>query len=122
MAGKRMGFLPPRFLLGATLVLLLTSVAYARQPTSCGAPREACTFFDAYVAAFNRHDWEAFRATFDDSITVLFDRPVSAERRDDREAVGGRLRHFFPAPGRDRSQLPPPIHPEQLRVQDLGTV
>lgn len=90
--------------------------------TICTAPRDACAFFDVYLGAFNRRDWEAFRATFADDITVMFDSPMVAERRDGRAAVEEAFRRVFPEPGAAPSRLPPPLQPDNLRVQDLGDV
>lgn len=93
----------------------------AQSGTGCVTPRDACKFFDAYLAAFNHRDWDAFRATFDDNITVMFDRPAPPDRQDGRAAVEEFFRRVFPAPGQS-SQLPPPLQPEQLLAQDLGGV
>lgn len=101
-------------LLGATPVA-------AQSTTGCVTPREACAFFDAYLDAFNRRDWEAFRATFDDGITVMFDKPAPPQRRDGRAAVEEFFLRVFPPPGQSRP-LPPPIRPEGLLAQDLGDV
>ena len=64
----------------AALTLTVLLGAAPQSATGCVTPREACAFFDAYLDAFNRRDWEAFRATFDDGITVMFDRPAPPER------------------------------------------
>ena len=93
----------------------------AQSGTGCVTPRDACAFFDGYLEAFNRRDWDVFRATLDDSITVMFDRPASPDRRDGRAAVEEMFRRVFPRPG-ESGPLPPPVRPEQLRVQDLGGV
>lgn len=101
--------------------LLGTAPAPAQSATGCLTPREACAFFDAYLDAFNRRDWEAFRATFDDGITVMFDTPAPPERRDGRAAVEEFFLRVFPAPGQSRP-LPAPLRPENLLAQDLGDV
>jgi ketosteroid isomerase-like protein len=94
----------------------------AAQEPACVEPRAACAFFDQYLAAFNARDWEAFRATFDDSITVMFDRPAPPQRVDGRQAVEAMFRRVFPPPGAPPSQLPPPVVPVHLRAQDYGDV
>ncbi len=109
------------------LVMMLSMVGPAAAFTSaqggtgCVTPRDACAFFDAYLEAFNRRDWDVFRATFDDNITVMFDRPASPDRRDGRAAVEEMFRRVFPRPG-ESGPLPPPVRPERLLVQDLGGV
>ena len=113
-----------RFLPLAMFALLAGSAASplpAQSATGCVTPRDACAFFDAYLSAFNRRDWDAFRATFDDSITVMFDRPAPPDRRDGRVAVEDFFRRVFPPPGQP-SQLPPPVRPDHLLAQDLGDV
>ncbi len=114
--------------MGSLLLVLVALLAGSAAPphsaqggTGCVTPRDACKFFDAYLAAFNDRDWEAFRATFDDNITVMFDRPAPPDRRDGRIAVEEFFRRVFPAPGQS-GQLPPPLKPEQLLAQDLGDV
>lgn len=104
------------------LSLLLTMLLQAQQTSTCLTPHDACAFFDGYLSAFNRRDWEAFRATFDDSITVMFDRPAPPERRDGRVAVEELFRRVFPAAGQSPQQVPPPIVPDRLLTQDLGDV
>ena len=95
--------------------------ALAQEPR-CVEPRDACAFFNQYLAAFNAREWEAFRATFDDSITVMFDRPAPPQRMDGRAAVEAMFRRVFPPIGAPSRQLPPPIVPAHLRAQDLGDV
>ena len=94
----------------------------AAQEPACVEPRAACDFFNRYLAAFNARDWEAFRATFDDGITVMFDRPAPPQRVDGRQAVEAMFRRVFPPSGAAPSQLPPPIVPAHLRAQDYGDV
>lgn len=107
-------------------VLVLCITCYctpaAAQAPACVEPRTACTFFNQYLAAFNARDWEAFRATFDDSITVMFDRPAPPQRVDGRQAVEAMFRRVFPPPGVSPTPLPPPIVPVHLRAQDYGDV
>ena len=107
------------------VIALLAGPAGAHLPaqssTGCVTPRDPCAFFDAYLAAFNHRDWDAFRATFDDSITVMFDRPAPPDRRDGRVAVEEFFRRVFPPPGQP-GQLPPPVRPDHLLAQDLGDV
>lgn len=104
------------------LLPLLGAPAYGQEPTGCVKPRDACVFFDRYLSAFNRRDWAAFTATFDDEITVMFDRPAPPERRDGRAAVEEFFRRVFPAPGQVPTQLPAPILPVNLLAQDFGKV
>ena len=105
----------------ALVALLGTAAPATQSATGCVTPREACAFFDAYLDAFNRRDWEAFRATFDDGISVMFDTPAPPQRRDGRAAVEEFFLRVFPPPGQSRP-LPPSIRPEALLAQDFGDV
>lgn len=94
--------------------------------TACRADRSICDFFHVYLDAFNRRDLAAFRATFADDITVLFDRPLSPERRDGRAAVETIFQRGFAyyaatstTPARP---LPPPLVPQDLLIQAFGDV
>ena len=108
---------------GILLVLLLVTPSSSdQQGSGCTVPRDACHFFDEYLAAFNRRDWAAFSATFDSTITVMFDRPAPPLRRDGRPAVEQMFRRVFPPPGQQPTRLPPPIVPEALLAQDFGDV
>jgi len=111
-----------RVLLLAVLPLLVAAGPPLQQATGCEAPRDACAFFDHYLSALNQRDWDAFRATFDDRITVMFDRPGPPERRDGRAAVEELFRRIFPPAGERPTQLPPAIRPDHLLAQDLGDV
>ena len=114
-----------RRLLFAALILLAISIATpiaAQSSTRCVTPREACAFFDTYLAAFNQRDWTAFRATLADDITVMFDSPVLSERQDGILAVEKAFSRVFPPADRRPNKLPPPLQPENLLVQDLGDV
>lgn len=103
-----------------TAVLLILSGRPQVQPVAgCTVPTEACAFFAGYLDALNRRDWERFRATFDDRITVMFDRPGPPQRRDGRAAVEELFRRLFPPSGPGKV-TPPPLVPEQLLAQDLG--
>ena len=64
----------------------------------------------------------AFRATLADDITVMFDSAMLPERQDGIVAVGKAFSRVFPPAGSRPSQLPPPLQPENLLVQDLGDV
>ena len=105
------------------LILIAASAsapAEAQSATGCTRPRVACALFDTYLAAFNHRDWNAFRATLSDDVTVMFDFPPQPERRDGRVAVEEFFRRVFPPEGTPPSQLPPPVQPDQLLAQDLG--
>lgn len=86
----------------------------------CHAKQELCSFFQGYIDAFNTRDWERFRATFAEDISVMFDRPIPPERRDGRASVEEVFRGGFPAPGQPSRALPRPIEPQNLLVQELG--
>jgi ketosteroid isomerase-like protein len=86
---------------------------------ACSPGIEACATFEEFLAAFIRRDWDAFRATFADDITVMFDSDARPERRDGRAAVEEMFRFVFPPAG-SQAELPPPIEPDNLRFQDLG--
>lgn len=88
--------------------------------TDCTAKQEICAFLKTYFAAFNSRDWDAFRNTFDDNITVMFDRPGPPERRNGRAAVEELFRRIFPSTPPVAGALPPPLIPEDLLIQDLG--
>ena len=114
-----------RRLLIAALIFLAIPVASpvaAQGATRCVTPTEACAFFDTYLAAFNQRDWNAFRATLADDITVMFDSPMLSERQDGIVAVGKAFSRVFPPAGSRPSQLPPPLQPENLLAQDFGDV
>lgn len=102
------------------LTLLVSAGPAGDQTTGCAAPPDACAFFDRYLSALNQRDWDAFRGTFDDQITVMFDRPGPPERRDGRAAVEEMFRPMFPRNGQRPARLPPPIVPDHLLAQDLG--
>ncbi len=104
------------------LVLVAPSPLAAQHGSGCTVPREACRFFDAYLAAFNRRDWAAFSGTLDSTITVMFDRPASPLRRDGKAAVEEMFRRVFPPEGQQPIQLPKPIVPDALLAQDFGDV
>ena len=108
--------------LAALLAALLAAPVRAQGANRCVTPREACAFFDGYLDAFNRRDWNAFRATLSDDITVMFDRPAPPERRDARVAVEEFFRRVFPPPGAPPGALPPPVKPDRLLAQDFGDV
>lgn len=104
------------------LVLLALVVApgqSAQGPPACEKPRDACALFDQFLSALNERDWNAFRATFDDQIAVIFDRPGPPERRNGRVAVEELFRRIFPPGGERPIQLPPAIRPYDLLAQDL---
>src|SRR5437899_4858764 len=108
----------------ATCVCLLLAGRFAASAaqTDCVTPRDARAFFNHYLTAFNTRDWDAFRSTFDDSITVMFDQPAPPQRVDGRAAVEAMFRRVFPPAGAAPQRLPPPIVPRNLRVQDFGEV
>lgn len=92
----------------------------AEPQTGFITPREACAFFDSYLSAFNRRDWDAFRATLADGITVMFDSSALPKRRDGKVAVEDAFLRVFPTPGKPLKQLPPPVMPAKLLAQDFG--
>jgi hypothetical protein len=108
----------------AAILLCLTTAGIspisAQATAGCVQPKDACAFFTSYLAAFNHRDWQAFRATFADDITVMFDRPAPPERQTGRAAVEAMFSRVFPAPGSPAGPLPPPLVPEDLLAQDLG--
>lgn len=109
-------------LLLVLLPLLVSTDRPVQAATACETPREACAFFDDYLSALNRRDWDAFRGTFDDQISVMFDRPGPPERRDGRAAVEELFRRIFPPSGDRPTRLPPAIRPLDLLAQDFGDV
>lgn len=91
----------------------------------CDGPADLCAFFDRYLAAFNARDFDAFRATFADDITVFFDRPLPPERagRDAVEAVFRRgFAYSHPPAGTPQPPLPPPLVPLDLHLQLYGDI
>lgn len=113
----------------ATLALVLcvgsafaSTRSHAKQAPgmACDARQDICAFLETYFDALDSRDWEAFRETLDDNITVMFDRPGPPERRDGREAVGALFRRIFPPTPPAKADLPAPLNPEDLMVQDLG--
>ncbi len=105
--------------IAAALTLALMGQTAVPQ-TGCASPADACRFFDAYLEAFNARDWNAFRATLADDVTVMFDDPAPAQRFDGRAAVEEMFSRVFPPAGTRPKQLPPPLRPTHLRAQDLG--
>ena len=93
--------------------------------TDCDGPADLCVFFERYLAAFNARDFDGFRATFADDITVFFDRPLPPERAG-RAAVEAVFRRGFafshPPAGTPQPPLPPPLVPVDLRLQVYGDV
>ena len=104
------------------LAIPFASPVAAQSATRCVTPKDACAFFNTYLAAFNQRDWSAFRATLADDITVMFDSAMLPERQDGIVAVEKAFSRVFPPAGSRPSQLPPPLQPENLLVQDLGDV
>ncbi len=94
----------------------------AQSHTACVSPADACVFFDSFLAALNRRDWDAFRATFADDISGMFDSRNQPERRDGRSAVEEMFRAIFPTTGAPARLTAPPIQPDNLLVQDFGDV
>jgi ketosteroid isomerase-like protein len=112
-------------LLRATLGLLALCVVLplgAQARTPCSGPQDVCRFFSTFLSALNRRDWDAFRATFADDITVIFASPGPPERQDGRAAVEAVFQNIFPKPGSPPNPLPPPLQPDSVRVQDFGDV
>ena len=87
--------------------------------SACPATAPSCRAFNAYLDAFSRHDWNAFRATLADDITVMFDEPGPGARVDGRTAVETIFKKAFPPPGATGVK-PFSIVPEDLRWQDYG--
>lgn len=110
-----------RVILRLALLTACCGVPAFAQGTGCAEPRAACAFFDYYLSAFNARDWDAFRATLDDSITVMFDRPAPPQRMDGRRAVEAMFRRVFPPPG-SAPAAASPIVPAHLKAQDFGDV
>lgn len=100
-------------------------ISLAGRGSDCDGPADLCAFFDRYLAAFNARDFEAFRATFADDITVFFDRPLPPERAG-RAAVEAVFRRGFayshPPAGTPQPPLPPPLVPLDLHLQLYGDV
>ena len=109
---------------GALIILaaFATPPLAAQESASCSTPRDACAFFDTFLTAFNRRDWDAFRATLADDISVIFDSPEQPERQDGRLAVERFFQAIFPSPGLQPRPLPPPLKPDNLVAKDLGDV
>lgn len=106
----------------ALLATLGARPVAAQSHTTCVSPADACVFFNAFLAALNRRDWDAFRATFADDISVMFDSRDQPERRDGRAAVEEMFRAVFPAAGAPARLTMPAVQPDNLLTQDLGDV
>ena len=106
----------------ASVALLWAIQLRGQTPTTCTTPRDACQFFGTFLSALNHRDWDAFRATLDSGITVMFDQPAPPERQDGRVAVEAIFRLIFPEAGSAPRPLPPPLVPENLKVQSFGDV
>lgn len=104
------------------LTLIATLPVSAQTPSACPGPKDVCQFFATFIAALNRRDWDAFRATLSDDITVIFDQPGPSERQEGRRAVESDFRSRFPPPGSTTTPLPPPVQPDSVMVQAYGDV
>jgi ketosteroid isomerase-like protein len=102
------------------LIAALPLSAEAQSP--CPGPKDVCEFFASFLGALNRRDWDAFRASLSDDITVIFDRPGPSERQEGRLAVEGVFRNRFAPAGSTPSPLPPPVQPDSVLVQAYGDV
>jgi ketosteroid isomerase-like protein len=107
---------------GLLLLVLAAGPLGAQAAPSCPGPTDVCTFFATFLSALNRRDWNAFRATFADDITVIFAAPGPPERQDGRAAVEAVFQNIFPKPGDGPAPLPPPLQPDSVLVQDFGDV
>lgn len=107
---------------GALLALLVALPLSAQAGPPCPGPRDVCEFFAIFLSALNRRDWDAFRTTFADDITVIFASPGPPDRQDGRAAVEAVFQNIFPKPGTSPSALPPAIEPDSVLVQDFGDV
>jgi ketosteroid isomerase-like protein len=105
------------------LVLLIAAAPLTAQTAPpCPGPPDVCAFFATFMSALNRRDWDAFRATFADDITVIFAAPGPPERQDGRAAVEAVFQNIFPKSGDSPAPLPPPLKPDSVLVQDFGDV
>ena len=107
------------------LLVVSTVAAFpvrAQSAVQCMTPPEACAFLNTFLSALNQRNWPAFRATLADDISVVFDSPALPGRRDGRAAVEEAFARIFPSPDQPATQLPPPVQPENLLVQDFGDV
>ena len=102
------------------MVWVLVPALGAQTAVGDSSPMSAQAFFESFLSALNQRDWEKFRGTFADDITVMFDHPGPPIRQDGRTAVEALFRFIFPPPGATPRALPPPVQPFNLKVQDLG--
>ena len=102
--------------------LLLVPPLRAQAPPACPGPADVCAFLTTFLSALNRRDWDAFRGTFAEDITVIFDRPGPPQRQEGRAAVEAVFQNIFPAPGSPPGPTATPVLPDSLMVQALGDV
>jgi ketosteroid isomerase-like protein len=101
-------------------------------PVSAGGQREGNgssvdvaqvrTALTEFLTAFENLDWDAFRASFDDQVTVFFPTPEPPQRFDGRAAVEAHFQEVFKAI-RSASPSGPPfqrLDPEDLRIEALS--
>ncbi len=101
----------------SSLALLAAFSLGAQAQPACPGPKDVCGFFETFMSALNRRDWEAFRGTFAPDITVIFDRPGPPQRQEGRIAVEAVFQNIFPKSGSPPAPLPPALLPEGVKVQ-----
>ena len=75
-----------------------------------------------FLTAFESLDWDAFRASFDDDVTVFFPTPEPPQRFEGRAAVEAQFQIVF-ASIRAVAPSGPPFQrlvPEDLRINAIG--
>ncbi|MES2306478.1 MAG: nuclear transport factor 2 family protein [Gemmatimonadota bacterium] len=99
------------------LVVLLALPLRAQSTAACAGPKDVCGFFDSFISALNRRDWDAFRGTFAPGITAIFERPGPAQVQQGRAAVEAVFQNIFPKAGAPAAPLPPALRPQGVVVQ-----
>ncbi|MEO5798281.1 MAG: nuclear transport factor 2 family protein [Gemmatimonadales bacterium] len=111
-----------RYWFGLGLMACAAPPVGAQTASACAGPKDLCHFFDAFMSALNRRDWEAFRGTFAPDITAIFERPGPPGVQQGRRAVETVFQNIFPRPGTPAAALPPALVPEGVVVQTFGDI
>lgn len=77
---------------------------------------------DRFLTAFDNLEWETFRSSFDDNVTVFFPTPEPPLRYDGRAAVEAHFQEVFKAIRASSTSGPPFQHlrPKDLRIDIIG--
>jgi ketosteroid isomerase-like protein len=106
-------------------LLILPILVFSAQPVAARDGRAGVEHaFTRFIAAFNNLDWDTFRRSFAEDVTVFnpdIPEAPSVERLDGRQQVEAGFRSVFDAT-RQQASGPPYLHivPTNVRIQMLG--